>query len=55
MFVPRPDTVAAGPVISVIPENDPIDRTDSPQPIIIAVAVVLLLMAGGLLLVSFQH
>jgi hypothetical protein len=54
-FVPRPDAVAAGRVISVIPENDPIDRTDSPRPIIIAVAVALVLMAGGMLLVSFQH
>jgi len=55
MFMPRPDTDAAGQVMSVISENDPIDRTDSARPVIIVVAVALLLMAGGLLLVSFQH
>jgi hypothetical protein len=55
MLVPRAELVPAGRVVSGISANDAIDRTDSPQPVIIAVAVALVLMAGGLLLVSFQH
>ena len=55
MLVPRAELVPAGRVVAVISENDAIDRTDRPQPVIIAVAVALVLMAGGLLLVSFQR
>jgi hypothetical protein len=55
MLVPRAELVPAGRVVTVISENDAIDPTDSPQPVIIAVAVALVLMAGGLLLVSFQR